>query len=106
MSNSCAKRFFLLNQSNLETSFLTLKCARYLDFKCLSDNHDKIYKFFETYELDWMGRFNARRLNIKKPGGKCIHAQISVHSFYRTGYMNSAYLLSVVGWKYGCKLDN
>jgi len=82
MSNRCAKKNFLLNQSNFETSFLTLKCARCLDLKCLSDNHDKIYKFFETYELDWMKRFNARRLNIKLPGKKCIHAQLSVHSFY------------------------
>jgi len=46
------KKFFLLNQSEFETSFLTLKCARCLDFKGLPDNHDKMYKFFETYELD------------------------------------------------------
>jgi len=78
------KRIFILNQSIFGTSFLSLKCTRCLDFKCLSDNHDKIYKFFETYELDWMRRFNAKRLNIKKPGEKCIHAQISVHSFHRT----------------------
>lgn len=31
-----------------------------------------------------MGEFDAGRLNVKMPRKKCIHAQISVQSFYGT----------------------
>jgi len=43
---------FILKQSEFEMSLLILKCTQSLDLKGFIEDHDKMHKYFKTYELD------------------------------------------------------